>query len=350
MRIFSRIKPEEKIGFVRNLSLMLKAGMSLKEVLELSAKQTDSRDFALILRQIKKEIEKGVSFAQALDKRKDIFDNVFIGLVRAGETSGTLENNISFAAKWLERNHDLKSQIKSATLYPKFIISVALIVGTGLTLYVLPKLVPVFLDLEIELPWPTKILLAISIFIQSFWPWLVIAVFLLIILWNLLSRIKAIRHFFDCFCLKIPILGQALIDYQLALISQVLATLLKSGLPLAKSLEITSQAVTNICYQKSIKKIQAIVDQGKGLSEALQSFPKLYLNTLTNLVATGEKSGSLDESFVYVSNYYTAEIRNKIKRLPAIIEPVLIVIIALFVAFLALAVIMPIYQLTSRIS
>ena len=267
-----------------------------------------------------------------------------------GESSGTLEENLSFLADWLERDHDLRQEIKAATLYPKFIFGATFLLGGGLSIYILPNLVPLFDQLRVELPFTTRMLLAFSLFIQKFWFLVFAGIIFLIVGFIFLNKIKSVRRFSHLLYIKMPFVKGLVMSYQLALVSQLFFTLFKSGLPISEALAITSEAATNTHYQESIQQIKDRVGKGTTLSQAMSKYSKLYPKNMIGIIATGEKSGTLDTSFDYLSEFYSKEVRNKTKKLPTTIEPVLLVFIAIVVGFVALSIISPIYELTQGLS
>lgn len=350
MSIFSKISSQGRVDFAKNLSVMLRGGISINEILQSLAEQAKYKPFRKVVTRIHNDVEAGVSLSEAFDRERDVFGSVFISLIKAGEASGTLEENLAFAADWLERNNVLKSEIKSATLYPKVVIAATFLLGGTLSIYILPQLMPLFNQLRVDLPLATRILLAFTKFIDKFWPLVALGIASSIVGFIFLEKLRIVKRFLHLLYIKAPFVGALMINYQLALVSQLLATLLRSGLSIGESLIITSEAATNVYYQKSIRKIKDMVNKGTMLSESMKEYPALYPINLINIIATGEKSGSLDESFVYLSEFYAKEVKSRTKRLPTIVEPILLVLIAFAVGFVALSIIMPIYQLTRVIS
>lgn len=346
MIILNKISMQEKVDFTKNLSVMLKSGITINEALASLSEETKSRPLRNIIKKLKKEVEMGVSLSNTLSKQKNIFGNAFLGIVRAGEASGTLEENLSFLAAWLERNNDLKKEMNAAMLYPKIVFSATVILMGALAVFILPKLIPLFSQLKVNLPLATQILIAFARFIKEFWLLAIFSIVGIIVIFRLLNKIRFIRRFFHLVYIKMPFLGRLFIDYQLALVSQLFSTLFRSGLSIEEALSISSEAATNIHYQESIKKIKDSVNKGTTLSKAMKDFPKLYPANLVNIIHTGEKSGTLDNSFLYLSEFYSKEVSNKIKKLPTVVEPLLLIFIGLAVGFVALSIIMPIYELT----
>lgn len=343
----NKISDQEKINFVKNLNIMLKSGISIDEALASLGPQTQSKKFRKIINVLKSDAEKGVSLSNSITKVKKDFGDVFISLVRTGDASGTLEENLNFLADWLERNENLKKEINAALLYSKIILSATFLLGGGLTVFVLPRLIPLFTSLNVKLPLVTRILFKIALFIQNDWYFVIFGIISFIILIMLLNKLLLTRQLFHLFYIRMPMFGTLVSDYQLTLISQIFYTLLKSGISIDEALKITSEGATNIHYKKSLEKIMNRIIQGVSFEEALKDYPKLYPQTFINIVSVGEKSGTLENSFSYLSEFYSKEVNNKTKKLPILIEPLLLLFIGLTVGFVAIAIISPIYEITS---
>jgi len=347
--MFNKISSRERVEFTKNLAVMLKSGITVNEALEALAEQARSKRFRRVLDKAKADIEKGTSLAESFAKDEKTFGNIFVSVMGAGEASGTLSENLSFLADWLERNNDLKEQISAAMLYPKIVLATTFLLGGGLAIFILPRLVPLFNSLKLDLPIATRILLNFSVFIQNFWFFVIPGVIAAIIGFMFISKINIVMRFLHLVYLKAPFLGKFVMNYQLALITRLLSTLFKSGLPIVESLKITSDAATNIYYQESIKGMNTRLQKGTSLKVAMESYKNLYPNNLRNIVGVGERSGALDDSFSYMAEFYSKEIDNMTKRLPNVIEPLMLIVIGLIVGFVALSIIMPIYELTSTL-
>jgi type IV pilus assembly protein PilC len=347
--ILNTIKSGEKVNFTKNLAVMLRGGITINEALASLSEQTKSKRFKDIITKIRKEIETGTSLGEAFSKEGAVFGPVFVSLIQAGEASGTLEENLSFLADWLERDYDLRQEIKAATLYPKFVLGATVLLGGGLAIYILPNLVNLFEQLRVDLPLATRMLLGASVFVQEFWHLTILGLIGLYIAFKFINKIKLVKRFFHLLYLHFPLVKGLVVNYQLALVSQVFYTLLKSGLPISETLLITSGSATNIHYRESIQVMEARVLKGTKLSEAMEEYPDLYPPSMKSIVATGEKSGSLPSSFEYLSEFYSKEVKNRTKKLPTAIEPILLVLIALGIGFVAISIISPIYEITQGI-
>jgi type IV pilus assembly protein PilC len=350
MRIFKTISIQDRVDFAKNLSILLRSGIPINEALTALADQSNSRRFKTVVGKVRDDIENGTPLSKAFAKELKIFGVIFVSMIRAGEQSGTLQGNLQFLADWLSRNADLRREVGAATLYPKMVFGAALLLGGGLSVFILPMLVPLFTGLDVELPFITKALLAISLFVQQFWLLSIVLVAGLVGLVVYSNTVKPIRSAYHLMYLKMPFLGPLMKNYQLALITQLFGTLLKSGLTLNESVDIVSQAATNVHYQTALLRIKSASEKGTPLSSSMSEFPPLFPKIAINIVSVGEQSGTLVNSFEYLSDFYTKEVNMQTKKLPTIIEPLLLVFIAGIVGFVALAIIMPIYELTGSIS
>lgn len=350
MRIFSHITLQDKVDFAKNLSIMLMTGIPINEALKTLAEQTTSPQFCAVIKKLSKQIENGTPLSDALAKEPRVFDQVFVGMVRAGEASGTLQNNLEFLAVWFSRSADLKREVSAAMLYPKLVFGASFLLGGALAVFILPRLVPLFASLHVELPIITRILLAFALFLQNYWYIALVGVVLLVILIRYTNRIERVRSFYHTIFIRMPFLGALARYYQLALVTELSATLLRSGLSLNETMRIVSRAATNVHYMHALEHMSRGAEQGSPISESMVRHMDLFPQITLSIVSVGERSGTLVRSFEYLSEFYTKEVNALTKKLPTIIEPILLILIAVIVGFVALAIIMPIYELTGSLS
>jgi type II secretory pathway component PulF len=343
--IFDSISTQEKVDFVKNLALLIKSGKPVNESFDLLSRQARSSVMRKTLENAKEKAERGTPLHQIFEESPH-FEKVFVSFIRAGEESGTLEKNLLNLTSWLERQHTLNKEIKSATLYPKIIVSFAVVLSGGLALFVLPNLVPVFATLDVELPLATRILLYISDIMQAHGFYIIGGLVGLVFAIYLLFKLEPLKRLWHRFLLITPVAGSMAKDYQLTVISQLISTLFRSGLTINASLEIISDSVTNTRYQDALDEIRERVAKGTSFSETLKNYPDLFSEVFISVVATGEQTGSFGESFDYLSDFFATRLTEKSKRLPVVIEPILLIGIGVFVFFIAMAIIMPIYEVT----
>ena len=350
MNLSASVSQQERVNFTKDLFLMLKSGITINEALSLLSEQSGSNGMKQAILRVRDRVIGGTYLSEAFAKERKIFGEVFISLVKAGEKSGTLQENLQFLADWLERNEDLRREVNTAALYPKLVFGASLILGASLAIFILPKLIPLFSQLGTELPLITQILLAIALFVQKQWLFSLVLLFVVFAGAFLLNRVTAVRSRLHLLYLKIPFVGTMLKNYQLAMFSQLFGTLLKSGLTIGDSVPIVSEAVSNMRYKRSIKEIGEKVERGTTFAEAMSADKGLYPSSFISIIATGEKTGNLTAAFSHLSDFYSKEVSTAAKKLPTVIEPVLLIIIAFVVGFIALSIIMPIYRLTGSIS
>jgi type IV pilus assembly protein PilC len=348
MAIFQSIKPQEQVDFVKNLSLLVKSGKPINESFDLLSKQALSSAMVKTLKIAKEKVERGTPLSRVFEE-SPYFGKVFVSFIRAGEESGTLDENLLYLAEWLERDSTLKKEISSATLYPKIIVVFAVVLSAVLSIFVLPQLVPIFGTLDVDLPITTKILLFVSELMQSYAVYVVIGLIAFIALVWLIFRIRVMKRLWHTVILRIPVVGIITKEYQLTIISQLIATLFKSGLTINNSLDIIAESVTNMRYKEAIEKVKERVLKGTGFAETMNEFPHLFPGVFVSVVSTGEQTGSYSNSFQYLAEFFATRVTERTKKLPTVLEPILLILIGVFVAFIASAIIMPIYEVTKGI-
>lgn len=348
--LFERVSFLEKLLFTKHLSIMIKSGITISESIETLASQTKSSTFKRVLNSMLADIENGQSFANALDKHKKVFDEFYISLVRVGEESGTLEENLEFLAKQLSKDYALRKKVQGAMIYPAIILSATFIMTTFISIFIMPKLVDLFNSFNTELPITTKILLFFANLMKDHG--IIIAIGIICILTGLLFLLKIpmVKYRWHCIVLKLPVFGDLISYGQISRFARNLGTLLKSGVPVLTSLETTANTLSNLRFKNDLKRVTEDITRGKSISDSLnrKSFDEFPLLVI-KMVGVGEKTGKLDETLLYLGDFYDEEIDDISKNLTTILEPVLLIGIGLVVGFVALAIISPIYQLTGNI-
>lgn len=349
---WGRVSATEKLLFIKHLLAMTKAGISLVEALEVISEQTASKKFKKIVLDLKEGIIAGQRLSFVLAKYQKIFNPLFINIIKVGEESGTLQENLEYLASDLENRLDLQRKIKSAALYPMIIIGATFGLGLILAYFVLPKITRLFKTLKFELPLTTKILLKVAAVMDQYGTIILGGVILGIILGKIILTSKPVRPIWHWLILKFPLIGKITRNYNLALISRTFSILLKSGLPVDYALNITADTISNYIYRKKLKSSISLVQKGEKISEILarvkQSKHKPFFPLLaTKMINVGETTGQLQDSLEYLAKYYEKEVDLATKNLSNIIEPILLLAVGLIVAFIAISIITPIYQVTS---
>lgn len=338
----------QKALFAKHLSVMLKAGLTLPEALAIIQDQASGK-FKKVLSAILVSVRSGQSLSSSFARYPKIFSGLFINVTRAGEVSGSLEENLSNIAEQLEKDRDLKSKIQGAMLYPVVVSMVAFGMGLAISFFVLPKITPLFEGLKIDLPITTQGLIWFSNLIREHGFWLMSGIITFFVLFIWLIRQKFSEPVTHWVLLRAPIIKKIVRESNLARFSRTLAMLTKSGLNIDEALEITKTTLGNYYFRKSIADVSRRVSKGSKITVALCEYEDLYPKITTQMIKVGEKSGKLEETLFYLADFYEKEVDNATKSLSTVIEPIMLIIIGLLVAFLALSIITPIYEITGGV-
>ena len=345
------IKQIEKITLTKHLAVMIKAGISLAEALGSLSHQSSSSEVKKILTQIKNKIDNGSSFANALALYPKDFDQLFVGIVKVGESTGHLDDGLIYLADQLGKNYKLQKKIKGALMYPTLILIATVSLVAFISIFILPKLVDFFGAFDAKLPATTIALMNIAAFMKNYGILFFSSIFIVIFIFYLFFKIPIIRLWKDRQILRLPFIGRLLVEKEVSTFARNLATLIKSGLPIFEGLKICGPSQSNFEYKKTISDLSDNLEKGSTISEFLNKpacrllFPPL----VSDMVAVGEKTGSIDQSLEYISQFYEDNIEETAANLTTILEPALLLIIGLVVAFVAFAIISPIYQLTGSL-
>lgn len=348
---FSSISFNELLTFTKHLAVLINSGIPITEALDIIQDEARSTTLRRILTKLKKSIDNGQTLAKSLAAHPQVFNHFYLSLIEIGETSGTLGENLTFLADYLSQDYQTRKKIQNSLLYPGLILTTTLVVGGFISFYILPQLIDFFESFETTLPLSTQLLLALAHGVKQYGSIFVIGVLTILGLFFTSLSLPLIKSFWQNITLRLPLIGPLINTYQLARFTRNLGTLLKSGIPIADALTTTANALTSLPHYHQLLKASKKVSAGKTLSEALETstshliFPRLT----TRMIAVGEKSGQLENNLLYLANFYEDEIDYTSKNLTTILEPILLIIISLLVAFVALAIISPIYELTGSI-
>ncbi|MEI8067322.1 MAG: type II secretion system F family protein [Candidatus Shapirobacteria bacterium] len=345
------IKQVEKITLTKHLAVMIKAGITLSEALDNLSNQAKSGEVKKVLTQIKQKIDNGSSFNEALLAHSNNFDELYQGIIKVGESTGRLDESLSYLADQLANDFALKKKISGALMYPGLVLAATIGLATFISLFILPKLVDFFSAFNAKLPASTMMLLSLAQFMKNYGILFFASVFIVILIFFFLFKIGPIRLWKDRQILHLPFIGRLLIEKEVSTFARNLGTLVKSGLPIFESLKICASSQSNLAYKKIIQRLSDNLEKGNGIGEFFKKpeckllFPRL----VSDMISVGEKTGSVDQSLFYVSQFYDEDIEETARNLTTILEPAILIIIGLMVAFIALAIIGPIYQLTGSL-
>ncbi len=344
-----RVSNQEKLFFARQLALLLKSGISILDALNFLNKQTKSPSLKFVIENLIEDVSKGISLHTALRKFKSAFSEIFVNIIEVGEISGNLHQNLEYLANELQKQGELKNKIIASFIYPVFILLGTFAIMFLMIFIVFPKLMPVFLELKIELPLITKIFIKISTFLLNYWYLVIIFILFLILVFYLLFKFPQSRYFLDKILINFPFLG-SIFKYSLFIsFTRNTAILIKSGTDVVGAIAIASETIDNLFYQKIFNEIVNLLKEGHTLNELFYKKSKYFDDVFINLIEVGEKTGSLAENFFYLADYYQQLLDIKLRNFITILEPILLAAMGVIVAFISLAIITPIYQITQKI-
>lgn len=346
-KVISGIKYSDIVEFTRQLSTMITAGLSLIEALTILEQQASKASIKQLMSSLIKSIEGGTSFSDALQAHPKVFSVTYVQLVKAGELGGILDDILERLADNMEKSKDLRGKIKGAMVYPVVVLVAMIAAMLVMMLVVVPKMNQMYEDLGATLPTPTLILIGISNFFVNFW-WLVgILLVGAVIALQRWRKTEAGALNYDKFLFKIPIVGRLRTKIILTEYSRTLSLLMKAGVSLLESLEVVAFSTGSVLYRKAIHEMGKKVEKGVTLSQAIQA-AEVFPPILVQMTAVGEETGKMDDVLMKLSVYFQNETENAVKGLMAAIEPLIMVLLGIGVGFMVIAVIMPIYNLTSQ--
>lgn len=343
------ISTAQKIFLINNLRVMVKAGLSIVDALRILAAQTANKKLKKMLEEIGAEVNKGQALSETLAKFPKLFPEIYVKMIAAGEVSGTLDESLAEITEQMKKNYAMNSKIRGAMIYPAVIVTAVVGVGVEMIVFVLPKLLNLFTELNAQLPLSTRILIVVSNFLINYGFWLIIALIAALIGFIYLKKRPKIKRSLHGLILRLPIFGRIAQQINLARFTITLSSLLKSAISIVEALDITAAVLNNLHYKQAILEAGKKVKTGQGLSESLEKYPRLFPPLVTQMILVGEKSGTTEDLLNELAVYYTDEVDQTLKNISTIIEPVLMIFLGVAVAGLAVAVIMPMYSLSQGI-
>lgn len=344
----SRVRSKDVVVFTRQLSSMLTSGITLIRSLEIIKNQVNNTALAEVLDSMIRDIEEGKSLSEAISKYPNVFSSVYMSLIRAAEGSGLLDKALLRLAETLEKQQKLKGTIRGALAYPIIVVIMMIVVVFIMMIFVIPQLSSLYKSLNVDLPWSTRIVIGLSDFSITFWPVVIGILAVVIFLFRRWHKTLEGRLVIDGFLLKIPVFGRIIKESILAEFSRTLGAMLGSGTLVVSSLEEASDVTGNILYKNAIVDVAKRVERGITMGDAMSVYG-LFPQNLIELVKIGEQTGKLDETLMRASEYFENEVDQSVKILSTALEPAVMIVLGVGVAFLVFSIITPIYQLTNVI-
>lgn len=328
---------------------MVKTGFSLGEALKTLGEQTNNRLLKKTIVALHDDVVRGTTLAQALAQHPAVFDNLFVNMVAAGESSGNLEKTLFQLITQMKKAYTLRKKIRSAMIYPMLILVSMIVVGTGMFIFVVPKILNLYTSSGYTLPLPTRILLGISGFIQNNGLWIAGVVLIVGIFITIGIRTEKGRMLWHRILLRLPIVGKIIKRVNVARFSRILNSLIITDIPIVRSFQIIAATLTNLVYKNQLESGITKLAKGNSISSFLALRPDLFEPVITHMIKVGEEAGVLDTMSNEIATFYEEEVDSTLSNLTVIIEPVLLIIVGFGVGFLAVAVILPIYGLVQEI-
>ncbi len=348
LRNMTKITTNDLVMVTIQLSNMLSAGMTLPASLSTLAQQTENKRMKVAISEISDEISQGKTFSEALAKHNDIFSNIFINMVAAGETSGNLDDILSRLAKFTEHEAELKQKISAAMMYPMILVIAGVTVVSFVTTTVIPPFVKIFSDAGVPLPLPTLILYDANLFIRGYWMFVIAGLAGVYIWLKQWAKNPAGKITIDNFKLRLPLWGDLLRKVEIARLSRTLSALLASGVPMIQALQVTEKTIDVEPIAVAIRNVSIAVGKGQSISgplEASKQFPPMPVH----MIAVGEETGTLEVMLNKIADFYDLATDYSIKKLTSLLEPIFLVVIAGLVGFIFASILLPIFNMVKTL-
>jgi general secretion pathway protein F len=347
-RMLTRIKPVEIAIMTRQLATLITAGFPLVSAIDALVPQTKSYRLKTILAQVKDAIIEGQSFAQALSQYPGVFSPLFINMVRAGETSGTLEIVLERLADITEKQQDLNNRIQTALAYPVFMCMIGTLVLFVLLTYIVPSITAIFADMNQVLPTPTRLLIWLSDFFKSFWWVILIFVIAAVVALRHAKKTEKGRQVYDKTVLSLPAFGILAKKLNVARFARTLGSLLENGVSMLIALDIVKNIAANVLISRAVEAAAQDVGKGQALWAALNE-SKIFPQLSIQMIQVGEQSGELEKMLNKIADVFEKEVETSILRLTAYLEPVMILVMGCIVGFIVLSICLPIFEMNQLI-
>ncbi|TWH77040.1 type II secretion system F family protein [Sedimentibacter saalensis] len=343
-----KIKLKELSMFCRQMNSMLKSGIAIEKCIEILSMQTEDKNFCTVLKNMHKKLLTGSTFSEAVDSNKKVFPAMFLSMVRAGEMSGNIELVMGRLAVQYGKEYKTESKVKSAMTYPIVLAVVATVVVIFLLMYVMPTFVDLYHSSGVALPYVTRIMLKLSIGLQNYWQFVALALLGTVLVIIRLMKNENVRYKIDCFKLRIPLYKVLKVKLAASRFSRTLSTLVESGVPLISGLEAVSTIVGNEKIKRLVLCVREDVRKGSSLSYSIEQY-NIFPPMVHNMIKIGEESGELEDVLNKTADFYDEEVENSIQKLVALIEPVMIVLMAAIIGFIMLAMITPMFDMVNTV-
>lgn len=346
-----RFSTQDQILFAKRLSMILRSGMPIMEGLHMLRDETTGGSALYIYESLVMDVTHGQPLSTGLSKFERIFGQFVVNIIKVGETSGTLHENLSYLSEELKRKQALRRKVIGALIYPALIVVATIAISVMLTVFIFPKIIPIFQSVKATLPLSTKILIALSGFLGAWGVWLFLGIIAAFVGYFFLLRVSYLFHkIMDNVLLKLPLFGKLSQYYNLANICRTLSILLKSDVRIIEAMELVAKSTRNLAYQEALLEARSEIAKGQKISSQFKLNTKLFPSLPTQMIAVGESTGNLGGTFEFLCEMYEEDIDELTKNLTTLLEPILMIVMGLIVGFIAISIITPIYSITQSLS
>lgn len=344
-----KMSMQEKMIFVKNLATMIEVGITVSESLGIIRDQTRNKNLQEMFSDILDMINSGQTLAKSLKAYDNNFSELFMNMIETGEKAGNLKDVLTYLDLQLEKEYEIKKKVVSALIYPAIIISITLLMGIGIVIFIMPKITKIFTSFKVDLPLPTEIMINFSNLLANKPAVSAIVAVSTIVLLTVALKLKALKPFWDRILINLPIFGSIVVSANVARFSRTVNSLLQASVPVTEALTITGNMLDNSIYKKAIKEAGEKVEQGGKVGDSLEEHWRLFPALCTKMISLGERTGTLETTTGKIAELYEKEVDAKTKNLSTAIEPILLVFMAALVGGIAISIILPIYQLPNML-
>lgn len=349
--LFFRVPLDEQISLSKRLAVLLKAGVPLLQALQMLERQTTHPSTRAVVSDFVEGVQHGQFLYTRMEKYKKYFGDFAVNIIRVGEVSGSLNDNLHYLAHELKKKRDLRRKVVSALIYPAFIMVATFGIAILLVAYVFPKILPILQGFKGTLPVTTRVLIFLSHLLTTKGWLIALAIALVLAVWVVMvRRLAQVRYWVNRSSLRVPMLGRLFQSYYMSNLCRTFGILLKSEVPIVETATITAQTATNLAYKRSFHKLTTHLTGGGKLGTFFEAEGSLYPVVISQMVAVGESTGTLSDTLLYLADLYEQEVDELTKNLSTAIEPALMVLMGVLVGFIAMSIITPIYSITQNLS
>ncbi|MEN6462152.1 MAG: type II secretion system F family protein [Syntrophomonas sp.] len=341
---FDNVTTRDLVVLTRQLATMIAAGLPIIRCFDILKKQTANKRLRQAIAEVQNDIETGLALWEAIAKHPDIFSSIYISMVKAGELGGVLETVLERLSEHLEREQEVNSKVKAASIYPIIISMFAVLVAFFIITFVMPTFVDMFQSTQVELPLPTRVLLTTGTAFKKTWMYFIPGIVILIAALIRWGKTTAGRMFYDYGYLHLPVIGKTVSRIIVARFARTMGTLIRAGIPILQALEIVEEVVGNVIISRAINKARAAIRDGESIAGPLVD-AGVFEPMVIDMIAVGEETGTLDDMLLRISDYFEREAMHMIDSMMAVLEPILIFAVAIIVGGVVVATLLPIFEI-----